>query len=73
MRPPIARETGSTAAGSEYVIEQDTPTTFHISMTNPIVNRNDIWYDFVFDPPSIQDIYNKLHLLEKDILENKDR
>lgn len=46
----IAKEIGKTERGSTYVIGQDTPSSFHISVTN---GSNSI-YDYFENPPNLE-------------------
>jgi hypothetical protein len=46
----IAKEIGKTERGSTYVIGQDTPSSFHISVTS---GSNSI-YDYTENPPTLE-------------------
>lgn len=58
-----AKKTGKTEAGSWYVMLQDGPASFHVS-----VGKGDyIIYEHFQDPPNIEYLDNNILLLEKEL------
>lgn len=69
MRPPFsARDTGITPSGSRYVILQDSPFSFHITISNQAHNKDLSIYDCFTNPSSKEDLFDKIYLLEKELL-----
>jgi hypothetical protein len=60
----IAKEIGKTEKGSTYVIGQDTPSSFHISVSY----GNNVIYDFIENPPSIEFLKENVKTLEEQII-----
>ena len=62
-----AKEIGKTEKGSTYVIGQDTPSSFHIS-----VSIGDyVLYDFLNGPDSIEAIHQHIRQLETELEEKQ--
>lgn len=62
----IAKEIKKTVKGNTYMILQDSPTSFHISVSI----GNHVIYDFMDTPQSLEQIYTNINTLEME-LENK--
>jgi hypothetical protein len=60
----IAKEIGKTEKGSTYVIAQDTPSSFHISVSY----GNNVIYDFIENPPSIEFLKENVNTLEEQVI-----
>lgn len=56
----IAKEVGKTERGGTYVIAQDTPSSFHISVSY----GNNVIYDFIENPPNIEFLKENVKTLE---------
>jgi len=56
----IAKEMGKTERGGTYVIAQDTPSSFHISVSY----GNNVIYDFIENPPNIEFLKENVETLE---------
>lgn len=61
----MAKETGVTEQGSRYAILQDTPVSFHITVSR----ENNVIYDYMERPQSKDHIMNNIQLLEKELIE----
>lgn len=60
----IAKKSDSTEKGSRYVILQDSPTSFHVS-----VQRGDkLIYDHIEQPESMEFLMKQISLLEEELL-----
>lgn len=51
---------GKTERGGTYVIAQDTPSSFHISVSY----GNNVIYDFIENPPNIEFLKENVETLE---------
>ena len=60
----IAKEIGKTERGGTYVIAQDTPSSFHISVSY----GNTVMYDFVENPPNIEFLKENVKTLEEQVI-----
>jgi hypothetical protein len=60
----IAKEIGKTERGSTYIIGQDTPSSFHISVSY----GNNVIYDFIENPPSIEFLKENVKTLEDQLI-----
>jgi len=60
----IAKEIGKTERGSTYVIGQDTPSSFHISVSC----GNTVIYDFIENPPNIEFLKENVKTLEEQVM-----
>jgi hypothetical protein len=58
-----AKEIKKTAKGNTYVIYQDSPNTFHVSVSI----GNFVSYDFLESPPNIEAIHEYIHRLESEL------
>jgi hypothetical protein len=56
----IAKEMGKTERGGTYVIAQDTPSSFHISVSY----GNNVIYYFIENPPNIEFLKENVETLE---------
>lgn len=63
----IAKEVGKTEKGSTYVIAQDTPSSFHISVTN---GTNSI-YDYFENPPNLESLKEAVITLDSELHNNQ--
>jgi co-chaperonin GroES (HSP10) len=59
-----AKKTGNTPSGSKYIILQDGPKSFHVS----VGNGDNVIYDHFHDPPSLEFLDNNILLLEQELL-----
>lgn len=59
----IAKEIGKTERGSTYVIGQDTPSSFHISVTS---GTNSI-YDYFENPPNLEFLKEAVVTLDNEL------
>jgi hypothetical protein len=60
----IAKEIGKTEKGSTYVIGQDTPSSFHISVTY----AGNTIYEHFENPPNIEFLKENVKTLEEQII-----
>ena len=60
----IAKEIGKTEKGSTYVIGQDTPSSFHISVTY----ASNTIYEHFENPPNIEFLKENRLLLENQVI-----
>lgn len=60
-----AKEIKKTEKGNTYIIYQDSPTTFHVSVSI----GNFVTYDFIQSPSSIEQIHECVHRLETELEE----
>ena len=60
----IAKEIGKTERGGTYVIAQDTPSSFHISVSY----GNTVMYDFVENPPNIEFLKENVKKFEEQVI-----
>jgi len=60
----IAKEIGKTERGGTYVIAQDTPSSFHISVSY----GNNVIYDFIENPPNIEFVKESVKTLEEQVI-----
>lgn len=61
----IAKKSDSTKKGSRYVILQDSPTSFHVS-----VQRGDkVIYEHFERPESMDFLLNQINVLEEELLQ----
>jgi hypothetical protein len=60
-----AKEIKKTVKGNTYVIYQDSPSTFHVSVSI----GNFVSYDFLESPSSIEAIHECIHRLESELEE----
>ena len=60
----IAKEIGKTEKGSTYVIGQDTPSSFHISVTY----AGNTIYEHFENPPNIEFLKENILLLENQVI-----
>ena len=63
----IAKEVGKTEKGSTYVIGQDTPSSFHISVTS---GSNTI-YDYFENPPNLEFLKENIISLDNELQNNQ--
>ena len=63
----IAKEVGKTEKGSTYVIGQDTPSSFHISVTS---GSNSI-YDYTENPPTLEFLKEMVINLDNELHNNQ--
>ena len=63
----IAKEVGKTEKGSTYVIGQDTPSSFHISVTS---GSNTI-YDYFENPPNLEFLKENIISLDNELHNNQ--
>jgi hypothetical protein len=59
------KEIKKTSKGNTYIIYQDSPTTFHVSVSI----GNFVSYDFLESPPSVEVIHECIHKLEAELEE----
>ena len=59
-----AKKVGNTVSGNKYIILQDGPKSFHISVSN----ESNTIYDYFFDPPNLEFFDNNILLLETELL-----
>ena len=59
-----AKRTGKTESGSWYVMLQDGPASFHIS----VGKGDNVIYDYFLNPPNIEFLDNNVLLLEQELL-----
>ncbi len=62
----IAKEVKKTSKGNTYIILQDSPSTFHISVTI----GNFVSYDFIESPSNVETIYTRIEELEIELETN---
>lgn len=60
----LAKEINKTEKGNQYIVYQDGPASFHISVS---VNDHTL-YDHLENPQSLDDIKNKIRELEEELL-----
>lgn len=60
-----AKEVGKTELGNKYIILQDAPNSFHVSVDVDNIIR----YDHIENPQSKEEILYKINLLEKEGLD----
>jgi hypothetical protein len=60
----LAKEINKTEKGNRYIVYQDGPASFHISVDT----GNCILYDHVEHPQSLDDIKNKIREMEEELL-----
>jgi hypothetical protein len=60
------KEIKKTSKGNTYIIYQDSPTTFHVSVSI----GNFVSYDFLESPPTVEVLYERIQELETE-LENR--
>jgi hypothetical protein len=59
----LGKEIGSTPNGCKYIIYQDSPNTFHYT-----VSKNDIvYYDYKENPTSMEDLHASVNLLAEEL------
>jgi len=58
------KEEGTTANGNRYVILQDSPVSFHISVSK----GDNVIYEHFENPPSREFLNNGIHNLEQELL-----
>lgn len=58
-----AKKVGTTQAGNKYIILQDGPKSFHVS----VGINNHVIYDHFHDPPSLDALNENILLLEKEL------
>lgn len=58
------KEEGTTSSGSRYVILQDSPVSFHISVSK----GNNVVYEHFENPPSREFLDTGIHNLEQELL-----
>ena len=63
----IAKEVGKTEKGSTYVIGQDTPSSFHISVTYA---ENTI-YEYFENPPNLEFLKENIISLDNELHNNQ--
>jgi hypothetical protein len=65
--PPlyIAKQSDVTEKGSRYVILQDGPASFHIT----VQRENIAIYDYISNPQSMQILMNTISALESELLQ----
>jgi len=59
-----AKEVTVTPSGSTVIILQDSPISFHVSVNN----GDNVIYDNIIQPQSMEELRNNIHLLEKQLL-----
>lgn len=59
-----AKKSGKTEKGSEYVILQDAPASFHVS----VQNGDFVIYEHFQTPPNLEFLENNILLLEEELL-----
>ena len=62
----IAKEVKKTSKGNTYMILQDSPSTFHISVTI----GSFVSYDFIESPSNVETIYTRIEELETELETN---
>ena len=60
----IAKEIGKTERGSTYIIGQDTPSSFHVSVTY----AGNTIYEYFENPPNIEFLKENILLLENQVI-----
>jgi hypothetical protein len=63
----IAKEIGKTEKGSTYVIGQDTPSSFHISVSY----GNNVIYDYFENPPNLEFLKEAIITLDNELHNNQ--
>lgn len=58
-----AKKTGTTLTGNKYVILQDGPKSFHVS----VGINNHVIYDHFHDPPSLEALHENILELEREL------
>lgn len=59
----IGKQIGKTEKGNKYIILQDSPSTFHVSVEcNNIVN-----YDFIENPANMEELHARIIGLETEL------
>jgi hypothetical protein len=58
-----AKKVGNTPSGSKYIILQDGPKSFHIS----VAKGDNLIYDHFHDPPNLDFLDNNILLLEEEL------
>ncbi len=59
----LGKEIGNTPNGCKYIIYQDSPNTFHFT-----VSKNDIvYYDYKENPTSVEDLHSCVNLLAEEL------
>ena len=58
-----AKKAGNTEAGNKYIILQDSPKSFHVS----VGINNHVIYEHFEDPPSLDFLEKNILLLEKEL------
>jgi len=59
----MGKEVKKTAKGNTYIILQDSPSTFHISVSI----GNKVSYDFLESPPSLEAIHECIQTMETEL------
>ena len=59
----MGKQVGKTAKGNTYIILQDSPTTFHMS----VQYNNIVSYDCVENPANMEELHNRIIELEKEL------
>jgi hypothetical protein len=59
-----AKKTGTTEAGNSYIILQDGPKSFHVS----VMIKDHLIYEHFEDPPNLEFLDNGILTLEKELV-----
>ena len=59
----MGKQVGKTAKGNTYIILQDSPTTFHMS----VQYNNIVSYDFIENPSSVDELHMRITELETEL------
>lgn len=60
----MAKEVKKTEKGNTYIILQDSPSTFHVSLSI----GNYVIYDYLESPPNIETIHQTIVQLENELI-----